>query len=361
VAGRSRSWPWFVAASALALIVAALLPAVQARGKGLAVLVEAVGGSFPRPLAPSIQRKDVTLDGVTGHLYVPGRPSPPILLLPGAAIRGKEDPRAVRLARSLARAERLVFVPDLTLYTRRFDPEDLDRIVRAVIALSEHPLGGGPVVVVGISYGGSFALVAAADPRTAGRLEQVAVFGAYHDLVGVIQAVTTGVSLVDGVRVPWRGHPLAASILREAAVSLVSERSRPALREALEGVGSEGALPKDAQAVFDLLANRDPAATFELAARLPKRARSFLAGFSPSSVADRIRVPVVAMHSTDDPAVPYGEALRLKHGLPEVRLVTVRSFRHVDLEAAGPGGVAALLGDLWDAWTFTTWLLEPQE
>jgi pimeloyl-ACP methyl ester carboxylesterase len=351
----------FVAASALALIVAALIPAVQARGKAIAVLVDAVGGSFPRPFAPPVHREDASLDGVSGHLYVPDRPSPPVLLLPGAATRGKEDPRAVRLARSLARAERLVFVPDLTLYERRFDPEDLDRIVRSIVALSEHPSGRGPVVVVGISYGGSFGLVAAADPRTAGRLEQVAVFGAYHDMVGVIQAVTTGVSLVDGARVPWQGHPLARAILQEAALSLVTERSRPALRRALEGEGSAGTLPKGAQAVFDLLANRDPTATFDLAARLPDRAQEFLARFSPASVADRIRVPVVAMHSTDDPAVPYGEALRLKQGLPEARLVTVRSFRHVDLEASGPGGVAALVGDLLDAWTFTTWLLEPQE
>lgn len=355
-----RSRLWYVAVPALALTVAALLPAVQARGKAIAVLVEAVGGSFPRPLSPSVERKDVSLGGVTGHLYVPDRPSPPMLLLPGAATRGKEDPRAVRLARSLARAERLVFVPDLTLASRRFDTEDLDRIVRAIVALSEHPSGGGPVVVLGISYGGSFALVAAADPRVEGRLERVAVFGAYFDLVGVIQAVTTGASLVDGVRVPWRGHPLAGAMLQEVAISLISEDARPPLRAVLEGRAEPASLPPDARGLYDLLANRDPAATFELAQRLPDETRDVLARFSPSSVADRIQVPVVAMHSADDPAVPYGESLRLIRALPDVRLVTVRSFRHVDLEA-GPGGVGALLGDLWDAWTFTTWILEPQE
>jgi pimeloyl-ACP methyl ester carboxylesterase len=359
VAVRSRLW--LFAIPALVLTVAALLPAVQARGKAIAVLVEAVGGSFPRPLAPSVERKDVSLDGVTGHLYVPDRPSPPVLLLPGAATRGKDDPRAVRLARSLARAERLVFVPDLTLASRRFDPEDIDRIVRAIVALSEHPSGGGPVVVLGISYGGSFALVAAADPRVAGKLERVAVFGAYFDLVGVIQAVTTGASLVDGVRVPWQGHPLAGAMLQEVTISLISEHARRPLRAVLAGNAEPASLPPDARGLYDLLVNRDPAATFDLAERLPDETRDVLARFSPSSVAERIRVPVVAMHSSDDPAVPYGESLRLVRALPDVRLVTVRSFRHVDLEAAGPGGVGSLLGDLWDAWTFTTWVLEPQE
>ncbi|HEV3475369.1 MAG TPA: alpha/beta hydrolase [Actinomycetota bacterium] len=356
----ARSRHWFFVIPALALTVSALLPSVQARGKAIAVLVEAVGGSFPRPLAPSVERKDATLDGVTGHLYVPDHPAPPVLLLPGAATRGKDDPRAVRLARSLARAERLVFVPDLTLASRRFDPQDFDRIVRAIVALSEHPSGTGPVVVLGISYGGSFALVAAADPRVAGHLQRVAVFGAYFDLVGVIQAVTTGVSLVGGTRVPWEGHPLAGALLQEAAISLIPEDARPPLRAVLEGRAEAASLPPEARGLHDLLTNRDPAATFELAERLPDRTREFLTGFSPSSVAGDIRVPVVAMHSSDDPAVPYGEAIRLARAMPTARLVTVRTFRHVDLEA-GPGGVRSLLGDLWDAWTFTSWVLEPQE
>lgn len=359
-ASRRRRWPWIVGGLAAAVIVAGLFPAVQARGKALAVLAEAVGIGFPRPLAEDITRTDVSLDGVTGHLYSPQDPAPPIVLIPGAAPLGKDDPRAVRLARSLARADRTVFIPDLTLYERRLAAEDLDRIVRSTLALESHPSAKGEVMLLGISYGGSFALVAAADERLHGRLAQVATFGAYWDLVGVIQAVTTGTSLVDGARIPWQGHPMARSILEEAVVRLAPEASRPRLRAALAS-GDPARLSPDARALFELLRNQDPGRTRELAAGVPRELRELLAGFSPSSVGERVVAPVVAMHSTDDPAVPFGELLRLRRALPEARAVTVSSFRHVDPSASAPGGWTAVVADAWDAWRFTSWILEAQE
>jgi pimeloyl-ACP methyl ester carboxylesterase len=340
---------------------AAFLPPVQARGKALAVLAEALGIGFPRPFAAEIDRTDTTLDGVTGHLYAPRRPSPPIVLLPGAAPLGKDDPRAVRLARSLARAGRAVFIPDLTLYEQRFDSADFDRIVRATLALGAHPAASGDVLLVGISYGGAFALIAAADPRLRGRVAQVATFGGYWDLVGVIQAVTTGTSLVGGIRVPWEGHPAARAILEEAIVGLSPEEVRQELRQALATGSPQGLVP-EALAVFELLRNySDPELTPSIASRVPAVLRDVLERFSPASVSGDLQVPVVALHSTNDPAVPYGELLRLRAALPEARTLTVSSFRHVDLSTSPSGGWGSLVADAWDAWRFTSWILEAQE
>jgi hypothetical protein len=337
------------------------LPAVQARSKALAVLAEAVGAPFPRPFAPEVRRVDTTLGDVRGDLYLPDRPAPAVLLVLGAAPQGPADPRAVRLATSLARAGRVVFAPRLTLAQRRFDEEDLDRIVRSVLALEDHPATVGPVVALGISYGGSYALVAAADSRLRGHLAQVATFGAYFDLAGVIQAVSTGASLIDGRRVPWRGHPQARLVLEHHAAQLAPEGSGDELRDVLAGRDSPDALDPAARAVFELLANRDPARTHELAEALAPESRALLTRFSPATVAPAIDVRVIAMHSTDDPAVPYGELIRLHRALPEARVVTVGSFRHVDLKGGGPGGPLRLVSDLWDAWRFASWLLEAQE
>jgi pimeloyl-ACP methyl ester carboxylesterase len=343
------------------LAAVGLLPPVQARGKALLVLAEALGLPSPRPFAIPIRRGEATLGGATGHLYLPGRPSPPILLLPGAAPRGKEDPRVVRLARAVARAGRAVFVPDLELSRRRFVPEDLEQIARAVVALDAHPATAGPVQILGISYGGSFGLLAAADPRVRGHLAQVSVFGAYWDLVGVVQAVSTGVSLVQGRRIPWRADPRAEGILREVAVRLAPARSRQELRAVLAGRSRPSSLRPGARALHALLVNDDPRRTGELASRLAPRARNLLRRFSPASVAGRIEVPVVAMHSVDDPAVPYGEAVRLAEGLPEARLARVRLFRHVDVRASSVREVAAALVGFTEAWSFATWMVAAQE
>jgi pimeloyl-ACP methyl ester carboxylesterase len=356
----ARRGVW-LAAGVAALIGVGFLPAVQARSKALAVLAEAVGAPFPRPFAAEVRRVDTSLGDVRGDLYLPDRPAPAVLLVLGAAPRGPADPRAVRLATSIARAGRVVFAPRLTLAERRFDEQDLDRIVRSVLALKDHPATVGPVATLGISYGGSYALVAAADPRLGGHLAQVATFGAYFDLVGVIQAVSTGASLIDGRRVPWRGHPQARLVLEHHAVQLAPEGSGDELRAVLAGEESPDALDPASRAVFELLANRDPARTPEFADALAPESRALLTRFSPATVASAIDVPVIAMHSTDDPAVPYGELIRLHRALPDARVVTVGSFRHVDLQGGGPGGPLGLVSDLWDAWRFASWLLEAQE
>jgi pimeloyl-ACP methyl ester carboxylesterase len=252
----------------------------------------------------------------------------------------------------------VVFVPQLALANRRFIEDDLQRLVLAVVALDEAAFTHGQVTLLGISYGGSFAMVAAADPRLEGRLAQVAVFGAYFDLVGVVQAATTGVSSIDGRRIPWDLPPEAQAILEEAAPDLVPAASRQELGRALADRDPSG-LARGDRALYDLLVNRDPERTRELARRLSGQAGAIMERFSPSAIADQIRAPVIAMHSMDDPAVPFAEAIRLRRAMPEARLVVVRGFRHVDFSSAG--GASRAMGDLLRAWRFATWLMAAQE
>lgn len=234
------------------------------------------------------------------------------------------------VARSLARSGRTVFIPELELYRERFDLEDLERIVAAVGGLAER--SNQPVTVVGFSYGGSFALVAAADPRMDGRLSRVATLGAYYDLVGVIQAVTTGGSLIDDRFIPWDGHPIAREFLAARTAQLLPEDHRELLMEVLEGRADPEDLATGARSLYDLLVNKDPRQTAPLVDRLPLAFRTVIKAFSPSAVADRINVPVMAMHSTDDPLVPYAELARLEAGMPQVETSTVHLLRHVDFE-----------------------------
>jgi hypothetical protein len=335
----------------------AMLPAVQARVKAVGVVADALRLPVTRPFASAVTRTETAVGGVRGDVYWPGTEAPAILLVHGAAPLGKDDPRFVRLAFALARAGRVVFAPALELAERRFDPHDLQRIVDAAAGLADDPRVEGRPEVLGISYGGSFSLVAAADPRIRDRISQVAVFGAYFDIVGVIQAITTGTSVVGDRRIPWSGDPRAADVLSRYAVGLAPPRDREALQAALAGGGPDDLRPA-ARAIHALLMNRDPTRTFELAGRLSPGARAELARFSPSSVAGQIRAPVVAMHSADDPAVPYGEAIRLQRGIPGTRLVTATSFTHVDLAPAGWGETAR---NLVGVWRFATWILEPGE
>ena len=336
-----------------------LIPPVQARAKSAAVLADGLRFPLPRPFAAHVTRSTVTLDGVTGDLYKPGDRAPAIVLIPGAAPEGKDDPRVRRLARAVARAERVVFVPDLRLASAAFETADLDRIVRAVLALRRLPDVRGRVALLGFSFGGSFALLAAADPRIRTEIAVVATFGSYFDMLGVIQSASTGVSVVGGRRQPWKAHPRAKEVLRDVALNFTDPRERSALRAALHGQTPPGRLPSGARAAYDLFTNTDPDRTYPLATRLDSTGRALLTRFSPSAVAGDVGARVLAAHSRDDPLVPYGELLRLRAGMPHARTMTVSSFQHVDLDRGGDR--IGLVRDAVAMWLFTGDLLAVQE
>ena len=346
---------------AIALVGLGLLPPVQARGKAIGALAEAIGAGFPRPLAPEIRRGETRLAGVRGDLYGPeGGDAPGIVIVHGAAPKGKDDPRLVRLARSLARAGRTVFVPQLALADEEFDEADIDRIADSVTGLAAHREGEKVSVLV-ISYGGSFALIAAAREEIAEKIEQLSVFGAYYDLVGLVQAVTTGVSVVGDDEIKWEPHPRAREVLHEVTGKLVAPAARERLGRALEGDVPRAQLPPAARRVYDFVTNDDPHATFEIAEELPKRARGVVDTFSPAAHRQGITVPIIAMHSVDDPVTPYGEARRLARNLPQTRLYTVSLFRHVDFVTGENGSLLGAARDLFTAWRFTARLLSAQE
>ena len=332
----------------------ALLPVVRNRISAAATLLEALGMSVPRPFAPDVRPEMAEVGGVMGRLYTPGD-YPAVLVVPGATPAGVDDARVNDLARALARAGRTVFIPELDLYREQFTKADLERIVAAVGGLAERT--GQPAAVLGISYGGSLALVAAADPRMVGQLSRVATFGAYYDLEGVIQAVTTGGSTVDDRFIPWEGHPIAEDVLATRTAEMLPVEEQESFLASMDDQLDPEHLAPGARALYDLLANDDPWRTSELAERLPPSLRSLIEDFSPSQVADQITVPVLAMHSTDDPLVPYAELIRLEAGMPQAEASTVRLFRHVDFDPASPSGWWSLTPDMWKVWHFTAWIL----
>jgi pimeloyl-ACP methyl ester carboxylesterase len=347
----------------LLVVLVALLasPPVRLRLSAGAAIAEAIGLTVPRPFAAAVTVEEVTLGGVVGDLYSPGVQAPPVLFLPGAAPRGRADARVAQAATAVAASDRLVFVPELTLYDRRLDEDDLDRIVGSTLALVDHDEASGPAVILGFSFGGSLGLVAAADPRLDGHLAQVASFGAYADLVGLIQAATTRISVVGGERMTWEPDPMAEEIVVDAAVDLVPRRQRTALRRALEGERHPDRLADEARAVHDLVVNDDPLRTPTLARRVAPEVRERLARFSPATVIDDVVAPVVLMHATDDPAVPFAELRRFQRVAPDARVVVVSLFDHVDAGIASPRALVRLPGDVLGSWRFATWVMEAQD
>lgn len=339
------------AAAIIAVFAVRVIPPLRARAKAVAVLADTAGIPFPRPFAPDIEVRRVEIGGVEGDLYEPNDDAPAILFVPGAARRGTEDPRVVQAATALARADRRVFVPELRLYDRVFLEEDIETIRRAAVGLAE----GGTIGVVGFSYGGSFTLIAAQDPQVQAHLGFVGVFGAYYDLLHIVQGITTGATILDGEEMPFETIPEAREILIDSIVRVVPGDQEAELRAAIQrGEGED--LPPKLRRVFDLIDNTDPRRAPALAAGLPDRYGAFLTRFSPSAGIERIEVPVYVMQARNDEATPWTEALYLERNLTDPRVMFLEHFSHVD-----PPGTLGLLLDAPDSWRFISWILAAQE
>jgi pimeloyl-ACP methyl ester carboxylesterase len=299
---------------------------------------------------------EATVGGVEGRLFVGRAGGPGLLLVPGAAPAGLADPRTNRVAVTLCRAGRTVFVPALDLYRGRLDEGDIERLVACSGGLS-HALGSR-ISVFAISYGGSLALIAASDPRAHTHISRIGTFGAYFDLVGVIQAVTAGISIVGGRRIPWTAHPLAREFLyARTTEELVPAHERALFLDVLAGQAAPDGLSQESRSYSQLLLNTDPEQAFPLAEQLRDPYRQFLTTFSPSRVASQIRVPVLALHSIDDPVVPYGELIRLGEAMPGVETIAVGIFQHVNVHRRSAKDWLRALPDLNRLWNFTNWVL----
>ncbi|HEX2058214.1 MAG TPA: alpha/beta fold hydrolase [Actinomycetota bacterium] len=328
------------------------IPATRSRLKALGLVAEIAGVPFPRPWAPAVDVEEAEIaPGVVGDMYGTDEDAPPILFVPGATRRGREDDRVVGAARALAHAGRRVFVPELDLYDRVFRRSDIDRLVASLAALGRDRRVG----VLGFSYGGSFAFVAAAHPSVADDVAFVATFGSYFDLANVIQGITTGSTTLDGETIAFATVPEAHDILIDAAVGMAPRGDAGELAGALRS-HDPSHLPPGTRAFYDLLVNTDPGRSAELVADLPQEIQETLHSFSPASYASELAAPLFVMQARNDPATPWTEAVLIERSVPRSRLVMVDRFSHVD--APGLGG---WLDDGPGAWSFASWILEVQE
>jgi pimeloyl-ACP methyl ester carboxylesterase len=234
------------------------------------------------------------------------------------------------MASALTRIGRTVLVPGLAMGERRLESEDTQRI-RSAIAYHAG-LTGERVVVLAFSFGAAFTLVALEEePDAQDHVRALATVGTYYDLVNLLAGVTTGQVLYDDELVDWEPSADAPRVVTEFLGGCLGPADAAALMAAYDS-GDPSALGDDARAVWALMTNRDPRRTRALVAALPQRLVDLCEEMSPATRIARIRVPVWALHSHEDPAAPPSESIRLVRALEsrtDARLTIVRLLNHV--------------------------------
>jgi len=358
----------------LCLALAGLAAGCSARGiEALRILQDIAAGPAPSPYkesrppplrrAVAYRRRGI---GYAGDLYRPGggvAPAAALVLVPGAAPAGKDDPRLIAFAETWARARFLVLVPDLpNLRAQQVRPGDIAHIADAIAHLANHPERprDGLLGVAAISYAVGPAILAALGDEARDRVGFVLGVGGYHDLGELVTFFTTG-HFRAGPGAPWRTMIpnvygkwvfVAANAERlddphdRWALAEIARRKRrdpeADIAELSAGLGPEG------RAVGALLENTDPARVPALIAALPAGIRADLAALDLArrDLAE-LRARLILVHGRDDSIIPYTESQRLAAAAPAGRaeLFLVDSLAHVDL---GVAGIADTL-TLWDA------------
>jgi pimeloyl-ACP methyl ester carboxylesterase len=324
------------------------------------LLNDVAAGTGPSPLksdTPQPKREAVPwyVDGRSdwGDLYSPadGDAKARLVLVPGLAQGGKDDPRVVAFAEGFARLAFLVLVPEVEgLRELRASPTDAVELADAVIHLTRLRAAGlepGQSGIAAISYGVGPAILAALDPRAKDKVSFVLGIGGYADMIESVTYVTAGYER-DGPGSPWReGTPNIYgrwAFVFANAQRVDSENDRATLKAIAERkfenpdadisdltptLGPEG------RSVFALLDNRDPNKVAALIDQLPQAIQADLHGLD---LAKRdlsgMEAQVLLIHGEDDTIIPVTQSKRLAVLLPpgKAELFLPEHFMHIEFQ-----------------------------
>jgi len=341
----------------LATVLTACAPPLGDSEAGLALedIAAGYGHSRLKEQTPAPVRQTVRyrIEGrrYTGDLYlVPDAPRAGIVLVPGVVPAGKDDPRLVALAHTLARLRFAVLVPDLPgLRELKVRSSDVREVADAFAYLlsREDLVPDGRAGIAGFSYGAGPVLLAGLEPDIRERVSFILALGGYHDLKSIVSYFTTGFYR-DETTGEWRylkPRPYATWVFALSnADLLVRPEDRKRLRAYLAQLAEAGqrddlvpmeGLAPDAQALQDLLVNDQPARVPALIGRLSPQMRAELEGVNPAGHdLSAIKAQVILLHGRSDNIIPYTESIALARALPpaQVKLFLIEGFAHVDVQ-----------------------------
>jgi pimeloyl-ACP methyl ester carboxylesterase len=252
--------------------------------------------------------------------------APGIVLLHGVHWLGIDEPRLVSFARALSASGVIVFTPPIKeLADFQISPASIPTIGLASQALHRE-IGRGPVGVIGFSFAGGLALLAAADPRYANDIGFVAAIGAQDDLLRVARFFFTDqISTVDRKIVLMPAHEYGSGVLAYTKADKFfpgeEENARAALRDWLMGESdrlkiSEAKLSPPARARFEMLRAHRFGDSITDFLRIVEENRDEMAAVSPHGRLSGLHARVYLLHGTEDNVIPPSEEDLLASDIP---------------------------------------------
>lgn len=303
--------------------------------------------------AARIVTEDLTFPGKDGPIrarlyFRPGsRPAPGIVVAHGVHYRGIDERRLVPFARALAASGLTVLTPelrDLADYRITASGVDVMRAAVRYLPTRHDRVSGDRVSLLGFSFAGGLALVAAEEPETARRLSSVTSVGGHHDLRRVLRFL-----IHDEIETPrgvlrQRAHEYGLVVLvygnlehfvPAADLAPMRDGFRAWLHEDRKTAraAAQARTTPEAERLWQLL-ERQQLQTLapELDALLERQSEQ-LASLSAAGHLKALRLPVYLLHGSHDSVIPPSEtaAAGLELGQAEHRALVSPLIEHVEV------------------------------
>jgi pimeloyl-ACP methyl ester carboxylesterase len=281
------------------------------------------------------------------RLYQPQGVSHPggMVLLDGIHRAGIDEPRLINFARSMAGAGIEVMTAELKdLADYKVTPRTVDVIGDAAVLLG-NKMGLPKVGVLGLSFGGGLALLAAAKPEYADRIGFVVAVGAHDDMPRVARFFAANmIEQPDGSTVALKAHEYGVLVLAYSHIEdFFSPKDAPVAREALrqwlweqpsDSTQTALGLSPAGRQEFDTILHHRELLQGALVQEIQKH-NDEMQAVSPHGQISNLHVPAYLLHGTADTVIPASETLWLAKDIPpqELKVVLVSpamNMIHVD-------------------------------
>lgn len=277
---------------------------------------------------------------VEGEIYRPSTdgPHPGILVCLGVVPFGVDHPQVPVLGKALARAgfaALLYWSPAMRDF--RLDPEDLENIPLAYNWLIEQPyVDPARSGLLGTCVGGSFALMAAANPLIRDHVAFLSAYAPFSSMNTFARDIASA-TISHGEELElWRVDPLTSKVFAHSVTAMLetdeAEHLRSAFMDRNTSVDSS-ALSADGRAVYSLLTALNQEEAEAALRHLPAAMRERLTAMSPIYYLESIHAPlIVLLHDRGDQVIPVGESQRLLAAFAGHTGVhyTEMQFQHLD-------------------------------
>ena len=335
-------------------------PFTKAHLQAAAVLRLVSGQPLPRPLAALVAEPILTQDltvptpegPIRARAYTPTRhpDAPALIVLHGVHHLGMDEPRLIAFAAAMASCGLRVLTPELPGIKDYHVDAATVRVIGDTTRWFAAQTGGRPVGVMGLSFSGGLALVAADDPDFRPAFKFIFAVGSQGSMDRVFRFYSTGTDLrPDGTTERLPAHEYGPLVLEyeyledflptsdiapiRAVLRAHLYEDRPAETAALGRL-----TPAQATEALHLMDATSPETRAALA-RAEARHIAQLEGLSPGPRLARLTTPVYLLHGAADNIIPSAETLwmasALRHETLQAALVSP-VLSHLDFGASNP-------------------------